>query len=146
AKDSEFLNDTFQVVDVPHMVWSMLNKGAVALGELPQGFDLSINLGYSYPFCTSRDITPMQFMNDIGLGFAYLGDVYGVIRTFPIRVGNTQKKEILEELPLFPKDDYFGENEIGYSGDYYADQNELTWEKVSEYAGHSVKELTSVTK
>lgn len=140
AKDSDFINSRFQLCDTSSFLYNSIKAGARCIGELPQGFDLSINHGFKYPYVTSRDITPMQFMNDCGLPFQFLGDVYGVIRTFPIRVGNAKKKEIAVEESDMTNED------IGYSGNYYLDQQEIKWEDVSKIANRSIMELTSVTK
>ena len=116
---------------ISYQLNEILRAGGTVIGETAQGFDLSLNHGHSYPFVTSRDVTVMQFLNDCGVHPYFLGDTYGVIRTFPIRVGNV----------------YNEKNEtLGYSGDYYGDQQELDWEFVSDVAGKSVKELTTVTK
>lgn len=108
-----------------------LDEGQTGIGELAQGFDLSLNHGMQYPYTTSRDITPMQFMNDCGLTHHYLGDVYGVLRTFPIRVGAVEE----------------GGQTLGVSGPYYADQHETSWAEVSKIAGWEIEpERTTVTK
>jgi hypothetical protein len=88
--------------------------------------------------CTSRGTTAMQNMADIGLNHFLLGDVYLVIRPYPIRVGN-----VIE-----------GGKQVGYSGDCYDGQQEITWEQVAKEAGMPdeevaallKKELTTVTK
>ena len=59
-----------------------------------------------------------------------LGDVYLVVRTFPIRVGNTAD---------------------GYSGDWLPDQVETSWEEIASSAGLDADKLrgaekTTVTK
>jgi len=83
-----------------------LDLGMIALMEVPQGLGLSLNSKF-YPYCTSRDITVANSLNDCGLHPFYLGKVLACMRTFPIRVGN---------LPG------------SYSGDFYADSTETTWE------------------
>lgn len=110
----------------------ILRNGGTVIGETAQGFDLSLNHGHIYPFVTSRDVTVMQFLNDCGIHPQYLGDTYGVIRTFPIRVGNVYDEK---------------DNSMrGYSGHFYGDHHELDWDFISEISGKSVKELTTVTK
>jgi len=109
----------------------MMDQGATVLGETAQGFDLSLNHGTRYPYVTSRDITPMTFLSDCGVPAVYLGDVYGVLRTFPIRVGNVY--------------DQHGDM-VGSSGPRHDDQEELTWEAVSTIAGREISERTTVTK
>lgn len=100
------------------------------LHEGAQGFSLDISHGSHYPHCTSRGTTALQNVADMGVPAGYMGDVYLVIRPFPIRVGS---------IPA------------GSSGGCYPDQQETTWEEVARNAGldpAAVKaaELTTVTK
>jgi len=86
--------------------------------EGSQGYGLSTYAGY-YPFCTSRDTTTAAFLSYAQLPPNKVRHVYGVFRTYPIRVG-------------------------GNSGDMY---NELTWEEVAKRAGYdNLCEITTVTK
>jgi len=94
--------------------------------EVPQGFSLGVNSGGFYPYCTSRDVTPMQAMSDAGLHPKYLHKTLMCIRTFPIRVGN-----------IYDNDDKL----IGWSGPCHDDQIELDWDEVGVSP-----ELTTVTK
>lgn len=128
AKDVPELKD--YIVDVSVELNKHIKCGHTIIGETAQGFDLSLNHGYEYPFVTSRDVTPMQFMNDCGVNTKFLGTVYGILRTYPIRVGNVVKNAEV----------------LGYSGNFYSDQRELDWDKISELSGKTVKELTTVTK
>ncbi len=131
AKDSEWMRDSgIKVTSVQQPIRHMLDFGATVVGELAQGFDLSLNHGYLYPYVTSRDVTPMSFMNNVGLPAKYLGDVIGVMRTFPIRVGN-----------MYDADG----NEVGTSGPFYPDQKELSWDEMSLRLGTKVLERTTVT-
>jgi adenylosuccinate synthase len=95
------------------------------LMEVPQGFDLSLNSGLSYPYCTSREVTISAALSDAQVHPYYLGNVMMSIRTFPIRVGNL----------------VINNNEIGYSGPFYPDSKEVTW----KYIGVE-EELTTNTK
>lgn len=69
---------------------------------------------------------------------AMVGDVYINFRTYPIRVGN-----VVEEG-----------KQMGYSGDFYPDSEEVTWEEVAKRSGMPIeeaarlaeKERTTVTK
>lgn len=90
------------------------------LVEGAQGFGLSIYHG-EYPYCTSRDVTPTQIAADCGIPFDWIKHikVWGVIRTYPIRVNNRD----------------------GSSGPAYPGQKELTWEELGQ-----APELTTVTK
>lgn len=115
----KFINNHF---NLNHMLDLKLN----VLVETGQGFDLSLNMGYAYPFCTSVDIIPSAILADFGLHPSYLGNIMLAIRTFPIRVGN-------------PHDEY--NNEIGFSGPVYNDSVELSWDDLCQQ-----KEYTTVTK
>lgn len=86
--------------------------------EGSQGYSLSISAGF-YPFCTSRDCTPARVISDCSLPVGWLNEVYGSCRVHPIRVGNTPD---------------------GYSGDWYADQKEISFEDLGV-----VPETTTVT-
>lgn len=107
--------------------WTILHEGA-------QGFSLDINHGSHYPQCTSRGTTAIQNMADMGIRPDRLGDIYVVIRPFPIRVGS-----IIEDNEI-----------VGYSGDAYPGQTETTWEKIATDCNAPPEvmqgELTTVTK
>lgn len=134
AKDEpklkSFIHDTTEVI---HMI---LRSGGTVLLEGAQGFDLSLNHGYEYPFCTSRDVTTMSILNHAAIPPVYLGDVYGSIRTYPIRVGNTYDED---------------GGMIGYSGPYYKDHKEITWLELAVLSGlgessaSKIVERTTVT-
>jgi len=104
------------------------------LHEGAQGFSLDINHGSHYPQCTSRSTTAMQNLADMGLNHTHVGDIYLVIRPFPIRVGN-----VIEEGKT-----------VGYSGDCYDDHEETTWTEVAQQCNAPPEvmqgELTTVTK
>ena len=105
AKDYDELKDFI----MDYALEFSLSKGAVAFMEVPQGLGLSLNSKF-YPYCTSRDISVASALNDCDLHPSYLGKVTSCIRTFPIRVGN---------LPG------------SYSGDFYDDSIETTWEELN---------------
>lgn len=91
--------------------------------EGAQGFSLSLYHG-SYPYTTSRDVTPWQIAADCGLPYNWASyiQVIGSTRCFPIRVNNR----------------------TGSSGPCYDDQLELAWET---FAPMGIKpEVTTVTK
>lgn len=92
-----------------------------------QGMDLSLNVGYKYPYVTSRDCTPAQVLADCGVHHRDLWHVHACIRTLPIRVGNLYDADSNEE--------------IGNSGPCYPDQVETTWEQIGR-----PQEYTTVTK
>lgn len=111
-----------------------LLDGMMWLHEGSQGFSLGINHGSHYPQCTSRECTVSREMGDMGLSPRTLGDVYVVIRPYPIRVGNVVENGL----------------QVGYSGDSYSDQTELSWNDIKTRAGYPIdfdlKEMTTVTK
>ena len=101
-----------------------LRRGKSVAVEVPQGLSLSINSRF-YPYCTSRDCTLEQAMNDAAIHPHFYGASMLIVRTFPIRVG-----AIIEDGNL-----------LGSSGDYYPDQRETSWEELEQPA-----EITTVTK
>lgn len=94
----------------------IIGNGNILL-EGSQGFGLS-NFSHHYPKCTSRDTTTAAFLSYAQLSFRNVFDVFGVYRTFPIRVA-------------------------GNSGHMY---NELSWSDIDEISGYSgLSEHTTVT-
>lgn len=87
--------------------------------ETAQGFSLGINSGF-FPYTTSRECTVMQALSDAHIPLQFHRKTVMVVRSFPIRVGNTPD---------------------GQSGDVYPDQKELSWEELG-----LKPELTTVTK
>jgi adenylosuccinate synthase len=87
--------------------------------EVSQGFSLGINSQF-YPKVTSRECTVMQGLADARIPPRHLAVTYMAIRTMPIRVGNVDGHS---------------------SGNWYSDQQELTWDQVG-----ATPELTTVTK
>lgn len=111
-----------RVTDVPMMLRSILNSGGSVMLEGTQGFGLSLNHG-EYPFVTSRDVIASALLADAGLPPKACRFVFGVMRTYPIRVA-------------------------GNSGPM-GDGRELTWEEVSRRCGApegAIVEKTTVTK
>lgn len=94
-------------------------SGHRVLLECAQGFSLGVNSGF-FPYTTSRECSVPQALADAGVSPLDYGGGMMVLRTFPIRVGNTDK---------------------GNSGPCYPDQKEITWEEIGK-----APELTSVTK
>jgi len=90
--------------------------------EGTQGALLSLYTSTYYPFCTSRECTPDALLSQVGLTRAHATDtrIYGVLRTYPIRVG-------------------------GPSGPL---PHEVTWDEMFEKTGGhvAVPERTTVTK
>lgn len=97
-----------------------LRYNTVAFIETAQGFSLGINEPRFAPHTTSRECTVNQALSDARIGRSHVQNVMMVCRTFPIRVGNTDK---------------------GESGKPYPDQVELSWDQIGQ-----TPELTTVTK
>lgn len=93
-------------------IHNLLDHNCTALMEVPQGFDLSLSSGYAYPYCTSREITISAAMADAQVHPKYLGKTMVCLRTYPIRVGNIVQ----------------GDVELGHSGPFYHDSQEVTWD------------------
>jgi len=94
------------------------------LCEIPQGYGLTID-SELYPFTTSRIVNVAQALAYLDVPTNIVGDVIGVTRTYPIRVGNVP---------------------TGYSGDTFFDSKEVTWAELSNKINRQVLEMTSVTK
>lgn len=107
------------VGNTAEIAYKMLLKGKMVISELSQGFDLGINYGHQYPFTTSRDVMVGRALDNVGVSPKRLGKILAVLRTFPIRVGNTENT----------------------SGPYYEDQTELLWSDLNREP-----ELTTVTR
>lgn len=118
----------------PRTMHVIMDQGGTILHEGSQGFSLDIHHGSHYPQCTSRSTTALQNAADMGVNHKHIGDIYLVIRPYPIRVGN-----VIEDGKM-----------VGYSGDHYDDQHEMTWAEVAQAAGAPPEvmqgELTTVTK
>jgi len=113
-----------KIEDTAELINDYLIQGLTAMVELPQGFDLSLNHGLKWPYVTSRDCMIGRAIDNCGVSPKFLGLVGGAIRTYPIRVGNT---------------------EGGFSGPIYDDQKELSWENISDQINEKTIEYTTVT-
>lgn len=108
-----------QVGDVSERLHSMVDSGdELVLLEGTQGTLLSLDHG-SWPWVTGRNVLAASLLSDCGLGPLCVREVYGVMRTFPIRVGG----------PSGP---------MGH---------EVTWDEVARSAGlpQGLEERTTVT-
>lgn len=122
AKDIEELKNWV----VPQDEWiALMYKVGQLQVEAAQGFSLSIHHGF-YPYTTSRDTTPYQILADCGVPNHGWVNVWGCVRTYPIRVANRYNDQ--------------GEM-IGTSGPCYPDQHEIKWSDIG-----LEPELTTVTK
>jgi adenylosuccinate synthase len=115
-------SDNLMLGDVPSMmspaVFDQETHNKRILVETSQGFSLGINSGF-YPYCTHRECTVAQALADARISPVDLRQSMMVVRTYPIRVGNTE----------------------GSSGGAYPDQNEVSWEEIGQKP-----EYTTVTK
>lgn len=134
SKDHNELRDLSEDNAFPIVLDNLMRNGKTMLHEGSQGFSLDINHGSHYPQCTSRGTTSTQYVADMGIRPQAIGDIYLVIRPFPIRVGNVTD----------------GDKVVGYSGDAYPGQSELSWQEVAIRANAPKEiadnELTTVTK
>jgi adenylosuccinate synthase len=121
-----------------NMTRNLINSGTTWLHEGSQGYALSVDHGSHYPNCTSRNCTLQAQMDHMAIPPSMVGDVYLNLRTYPIRVGN-----VVEDG-----------KQVGFSGDFYPDCEELTWEEVARRSGMppdeaatlAERERTTVTK
>jgi hypothetical protein len=129
---------------------SRLNGGQSGLGEIAQGFQLSL-MSQFFPKTTSRNCSVAAFLDDAMLPPSVLGPVVMNYRTYPIRVNNNKylrktdgKILTWNEFNTTPEQD----REIirGDSGGCYPDQVEATWDDISKIAGETIFECTSLTK
>lgn len=118
------------IFDTTRLAHDVLRTGGDILAEGSQGFDLDMNHGIAYPYCTSRQTTPAQVMADLGVPYALVRDTVAVLRSYPIRVGHVVENGV----------------EVGNSGPFGG--KELTWEQITERSGstHALLERTTVTK
>ena len=123
AKDNDRLSQ--YVCDTHLLMQQLLADGKTALLETAQGFDLGLNNGYEWPYCTSRDCMVGRVLDNAGVSVKDCGSIIASLRTYPIRVGSTPG---------------------GYSGPFYPDQTETNWSEISAKIGYSVEEKTTVTK
>ena len=115
----EFVADTEMVMQV------LLEAGNTVLIETAQGFDLGLNYGHTWPYVTGRDCSIGRWLDNAGVHPNQLGDIIVALRTYPIRVGNT---------------------EGGWSGPCWHDQKETSWKEISKKTGIETIEYTTVTK
>jgi adenylosuccinate synthase len=112
------------------MTRNMIRAGQTWLHEGSQGYALSIDHGSHYPQCTSRNCTLQAQMDHMAIPPALVGDVYLNLRSRPIRVGNVVENG----------------KQVGYSGDFYPDCEEMTWAEVAEKAGMPPEEAASLAE
>lgn len=117
-------------LDFRTMMHEVIGSGTTWFHEGSQGYALSIDHGFQYPMCTSRNCTLQAAMDQMAVPPGMVGDVYLNLRTFPIRVGN-----VVEDG-----------KQVGYSGDFYPDSRELTWEQIGQDAGMPPEEIAKLAE
>lgn len=121
-----------------NFVHGAIREGKTWLHEGSQGYALSIDHGSHFPNCTSRNCSVQASMDHMAIPPSMVGDIYLNLRTHPIRVGNVVENGV----------------QVGFSGGFYSDCREMTWEQVaaesgmpdSEAAALAERERTTVTK
>lgn len=121
----EFMGD---VTNILHEI--IYEQNGQVLIEGSQGFDLDLNHGIEYPFCTSRGTTPMQVLADLGLAGSAVEETIAVLRTYPIRVGHVESAGTIAQ------------NSGPFGG------KEISWEEITRRSGspEPLAEFTTVTK
>ena len=119
------LDDIGVTVLDPERYSHELMQHAEILVEGHQGFSLSVHHGM-WPYTTSRDTSTSAILADCAVAFPLETSVWGVLRTFPIRVANRYDDD---------------GKMIGFSGPCYDDQLETTWQALGQKP-----ELTTVTQ
>ncbi len=121
---------------LPSMQFRDLTHGRLGLGqswlhEGSQGYALSIDHGIEYPYTTSRNCNTQACMDYLAVPPNMVGDIYMNLRTYPIRVGNLTDEN---------------GKQLGYSGGWYEDQKEVSWEYVAETSGMPEEERTALAE
>lgn len=148
AKDIPELADF--MCDVPSEVTARLRRGESGLMEIAQGYTLSVFSKW-YPKTTSRNCTVAAALDDNMIPVKFAGPLAINYRTLPIRVNNNKYVRVSDNKFLtWPEWETTPENDrkvmVGDSGGVYDDQEELTWDEVSEMAGTKIFEITSISK
>lgn len=151
ARDIDWLRP--YLCNVSDEITNRLNDGQCGLLEIPQGYQLSYGLDKFYPHTTSRNSTVAAGFDDMMVSPGFLGAVVINFRTFPIRISS--KKYIVTYGSHAGKHLTWDEVQSGQyeyeevdsnSGGGYDDQEEITWDLISENVGEKVMETTTLTK
>lgn len=156
-------SDTIYAKDIPELkemlcnveceIMDRLNDGQRGLLEIAQGFPLSLNYKF-HPACTSRNVTVSAALDGMMLPPIYAGNVMINFRTYPIRIasqkyiGDNGKFLTWDEVQQYDLNGKTYQIYRGTSGNWYEDQQETTWDKITTDSGskQKIQELTSVTK
>ena len=139
--------------NVSEEIMKRLDSGQSGLLEIAQGFQLSYGLAEFYPHCTSRNCTVAAGFDDMMLPVHYLGNVLLNFRTFPIRI-HSFKYIANDGSGRHLTWDEVQSGQIPHdkidsnSGNFYPDQEELTWEELTMRSGSDqlIMETTTLTK
>ncbi len=136
------------ICDVPKEILGRLSKGQSGLLELAQGFPLSNGYGLFGTNTTSRNVTVSAGLDDMFLPVTVVGNVCLNTRTFPIRINSKKYIDIVSRKFLTWEEVKSGNYDFqevdSYSGDWYSDQTELSWDDVRILCGAD-EDLTSLT-
>lgn len=113
-----------------NFVHRTIREGKTWLHEGSQGYALSVDHGSHYPNCTSRNCTVQAAMDHMAIPPSMVGDIYLNLRTYPIRVGNVVEDGVQK----------------GFSGGFYSDCREMTWEQVATQSGMPVVEASALAE
>jgi hypothetical protein len=149
AKDIPELQEFLYPMDE---IINRLEKGEYGLMEIAQGFPLSKNHHTFAPNTTSRNVTITNALNDAMLPPKYAGNVLLNWRTYPIKIHSFKYQSKIDGR--FITWDEVQSNKIpytkinSYSGDFYKDQQELSWEDITKLSGSDkpIMECTTLTK
>lgn len=139
------------ICDVSEEITSRLREGQAGFGEMAQGYQLSLMHPYFAPFTTYRNVTTAAFFSDMMLAPRYLGALILNARTFPIRINSNKYVALDDGHHLIQKEIDAGVPHTvieGNSGPWYPDQDELTWDDVTQISGspNRICEITSKTQ
>jgi len=152
ARDIPELNEF--ICDTSKEIMDRLESGQAGFMEIAQGYQLSYMLSQFYPYCTSRNCTVAAAMDDSMLPVHLAGNVMINFRSYPIRINSKKYISLKDGHHLTWQEIQNGTEGTDYkiinspSGHGYPDQEETTWEHVTETSGSKepILEMTSVTK
>jgi hypothetical protein len=149
ASDYPEISDMIGITE--EYIMDLLDDGKSGLFEIGQGFPLSLNHHRFSPNTTSRNVTVSSALNDAMLPPIYAGPVILNFRTYPIRI-NSKKFIGADGAHLTWEQVKSGvQHEVidSYSGRWYPDQEEITWEEIEEASGAPIADSvknTTLTK
>ena len=90
AKDvsEKLLNLGVHIAETVPILHKSINQLELVLAEATQGFDLDLEHGIDPRYCTSKMINTSMVCAENGIPPHLVGEVFGVVRPYPIRVNN----------------------------------------------------------